>query len=67
MDIPLIQEELNEIRQANDSARQRLWVACQLITMSPISARTEIELAIETINRVKSRLEAVKIGMADGK
>ena len=66
MDIPQIQEELSEIRQAFDAARARMWQAQQGMALNPISAKTDIELAVENIKRNLPRLTTLLKEMENG-
>ena len=60
MDIPLIQEKLNEIRMAWTLADRRMEVAQKIIAVEPEGALTNINIAIETCNHIKSRLVSLK-------
>jgi hypothetical protein len=66
MDIPLIQEEINELRMAWVLADRRMEVAMKMIAVEPVAALTNIDIAIQTCNHIKSRLDAVKMGMNNG-
>ena len=60
MDIPIIQEELNEMRMAWILADRRMEVAQKIAAIEPEGALTNINIAIETINHIKSRLVSLK-------
>ena len=60
MDIPLIQAELNELRQAWVLADRKLEVAQKIAAIEPEVTLTNINIAIETINHMKSRLVYLK-------
>ena len=60
MDIPLIQAELNELRQAWVLADRKLEVAQKIAAIEPEVTLTNINIAIETINHIKSRLVFLK-------
>ena len=60
MDIPLIQAELNELRQAWVLADRKLEVAQKIAAIEPEVTLTNINIAIETINHMKSRLVSLK-------
>jgi hypothetical protein len=66
MDIPIIQNELSNIGVTAVLIRQRIEQAQGCLGIGDVAANTEIDLAIEACKRVKSRLEAVKIGMGNG-
>ena len=60
MDIQQIQEELNELRQAWVLADRKLEVAQKIAAIEPEVTLTNINIAIETINHIKSRLVSLK-------
>ena len=66
MDVQQIQNELGEIATVSLLISKRIEQAQGCLGLGDISARTELELATEACNRVKSRLEAVRIGMWNG-